>query len=292
LLNIETQQFHVKNWRPNILVFTGQPHNRERLAQVAEWLTLGRGIVTFSQLLVGDVDQLSGRGLRETARKNIRKYIKDRRMTAFAEVDVVSNFYEGAVTIAQANGTGALEANTVLLGWSGMPEGRTDQLRLLRSLVHLKKSVLLLNFDEERRFGRQQVIDVWWGGRGGNADMMLILAYLIQQHRAWHDAQIRLLRVINSPDGYDQCQDHMKQLLSSVRVNAEPMIITRPNTDQSLVEIISENSRNTDLTLLGMQVPAIEHAEAYGQYLEDLMQSAGTVLLVRSAQPEDLLDTE
>ena len=81
------------------------------------------------------------------------------------------------------------------------------QLSLMRSLVKLRKSVLLLNYDEDRQFGRQQVIDVWWRGRGGNADLMLILAHLIHQHRSWYGAKIRLLRVINSQDGYTQTRD-------------------------------------------------------------------------------------
>jgi amino acid transporter len=292
LLNIEAQRFHVKNWRPNILVFTGQPHNRERLAELAEWLAVGQGIVTFSQLLVGDIEQLAGRGLRETARKNIRKYIQDRRMTAFAQADVVSSFHEGALTIAQADGTGALEANSVLFGWSGTPDGRIGQLKLLRTLVQLRKSVLLLNFDEQRKFGRQKIIDVWWGGRGGNADMMLILAYLIRQHQSWYSAEIRLLRIINSHEGQDQCETHMEQLLQSVRVKADAVIIVRSDPEQPLTEIISAHSRNTDLTVLGLQVPEPEQVEAYSQYLDELMQGVGSALLVRSAQPEDLLELD
>ncbi|MDH3676551.1 MAG: hypothetical protein OES12_13730, partial [Anaerolineae bacterium] len=292
LLNIEAQRYHVKNWRPNILVFTGQPHNRERLAELAEWLTVGQGIVTFSQLLVGDVEQLAGRGLRETARKNIRKYIQDRRMTAFAQADVVSSFHEGALTIAQADGTGALEANSVLFGWSGTPDGRIGQLKLLRTLVQLRKSVLLLNFDEQRKFGRQKIIDVWWGGRGGNADMMLILAYLIRQHQSWYGAEIRLLRIINSHEGQDQCETHMEQLLQSVRVKADAVIIVRSDPEQPLAEIISAHSRNTDLTVLGIQVPELDQVEAYSQYLDELMQGVGSALLVRSAQPEDLLELD
>jgi amino acid transporter len=292
LLNLERQRFHVKNWRPNILVFTGQPHNREQLVQIAEWLTQGQGLVTFVQVLVGNVTQLSGRGLRETARKGIRKYIQDRRMTAFADVQIVETFNDGALTIAQSHGVGGLEPNAVMLGWSRTPEGQVSQLKLLHGMVQLGKSVLLLNDDDERGFGQQQVIDVWWGGRGGNAELMLLLAYLIHQHRAWYNARIRLIRVIDSREGYDQTKAHMEQLLSSIRVTAEVVIIVREDPDQPMTDILCENSRNTDLTILGMQVPDLESLEAYRQYLDNLMRQMGSVLLVRSAQTEDLLETE
>jgi hypothetical protein len=292
LLNLERQRFHIKNWRPNILVFTGQPHNRERLAQMAEWLTQGHGIVTFVQVLVGNVTQLSGRGLRETARKGIRKYIQDRHMTAFADVHIVSDFNDGALTVVQSHGVGGLEPNSVMLGWSGTPEGQVSQLKLLHGMVQLEKSVLLLNYDETRGFGQRQVIDVWWGGRGGNAELMLLLAYLIRQHRAWYNARIRLIRVIHSRAGHAQTKAHMEQLLNSIRVTAEVVIIVRDGPDQPMTEILCEYSRQTDLTILGMQVPDLDTLEAYRQYLDDLMHRMGSVLLVRSAQTEDLLETE
>jgi hypothetical protein len=292
LLNLERQRFHVKNWRPNILVFTGQPHNREQLVQIAEWLTQGRGIVTFLQLLVGNVTQLSGRGLRETARKGIRKYIRDRDMTAFADAQIVENFNDGALTIVQSHGVGGLEPNTVMLGWSRTPEGQVGQLKLLHGMVRLGKSVLLLNYDDERTFGQQQVVDVWWGGRGGNAELMLLLAYLIHQHRTWYNARIRLIRVIDNREGYEQTKAHMEQLLSSIRVTAEVVIIVREDPSQSLSDILCENSREADLTILGMQVPDLEALESYRQYLDNLMGQMGSVLLVRSAQIEDLLETE
>lgn len=292
LLNLQSQQYHVKNWRPNILVFTGQPHNRERLAQMAEWLTQGHGIVTFVQVLVGNVTQLAGRGLRETARKSIRKYIQDRRMTAFADAQIVKDFNDGALAIAQSHGVGGLEPNAVMLGWSGTPEGQVSQLKLLHGMIQLDKSVLLLNYDDERKFGQKQIIDVWWGGRGGNAELMLLLAYLIRQHRAWYNAGIRLIRVIDSKDGYEQTKAHMEELLSSIRVTAEVIIIVRDDHSRPMADIICQHSGQTDLTVLGMQVPDLETLEAYRQYLDTLMHRMGSVLLVRSAQTEDLLETE
>ncbi len=292
LINLERQQFHIKNWRPNILVFTGQPHNREQLAQVAEWLIQGQGIVTFVQVLVGDVSQLSGRGLRKTADKSIRKYIQDRHMTAFADTPIVKNFNDGALTIAQSHGVGGLATNLVMLGWSRTPEGQMSQMNLLHDMVQLGRSLLFLNYDEVRKFGQQQIIDVWWGGRGGNAELMLMVAYLIRQHRSWRGARIRLIRVINSEEGREQTKAHMEQLLNSLRITVEVVIIVREDLTQPMSEIFYYNSHDTDLTILGMQVPDLTAVEAYQQNLTHLMEQMGTVLLVRSAWTEDLLETE
>lgn len=292
LLQMETERTSPKNWRPNLIVFTGQPHNREQLVAVADWLSLGRGIVTFFQLIIGDVEKLVGKNLRETARRQIRNYIQDHGMTAFAEAEVVSDFKQGALTLAQAHGIGNLAPNSVLLGWSRTKHGRIMQVELMRQLVAIRKSVLFLNYDYVRGFGQKRIINVWWQGRGGNADLKLLLAYLIQRHGDWFQSQIRLLRIIDGQDGVTQTQAHLEQMLAQVRVEAEPMVIVREDPRQTITQVIKANSANADLTLLGMKLPTAEEAAAYSRRLDELIQAVGTVLLVRNAQlDEDLLTT-
>ncbi|MCB0044186.1 MAG: amino acid permease [Caldilineaceae bacterium] len=292
LLNLEGQEWHRKNWRPNILVFTGQPHNREQLTDLAEWMSQGKGIVTFIQLLTGDVEQLAGKNLRTTARRQIRSYIQERDMMAFAEADIAPDFFHGALTIAQSHGVGGLEPNTVLMGWSSTPAGRYQNIRLMNALRTLKKSSLFLHYDAERGYGRRQQIDVWWGGRGGNADFMLLIAHLISRHRSWRDSRLRLLRVIEGEDGREQTLAHMRQELQDVRVAAEPIVIVRQNADSSMADILTEWSAESDLTLMGLRIPDHLHDQEYAEQVHQLMQRVGSVLLVRSTQEEDILAVE
>jgi len=293
MLGLENQGWHIKNWRPNILVFTGQPHNRKHLAEVASWLSQGRGIVTFVQLLVGEIDRSTYPQLRETARKRIRSFIQERRMHAFAEADIVPDFHSGALTVVQSHGVGALEPNSVLLGWSRTEAGRTAQMRLIRDLVALGKSVLVLRHDTERPERPRRVIDVWWRGYTANADLMLLIAHLISEHRAWRHARIRLLRVIDREEGREQTQRHMRELLDAVRVEAEPVIIVRQRNGQPVEAILAEWSQQTDLAILGLLVPEPGQEEAYAQRMERMIEGLGDVLLIRSAGAEqDLLLAE
>lgn len=288
LLQLEVQRYHAKNWRPNLLVFTGQPHNRQQLVEVAEWLSMGQGIVSFFQLLVGDVKQLADHGLRETARRQIRGYIKDRRMTAFAEADVVTDFYSGAVTVAQSHGVGGLEPNTVLLGWSRSPQGRGQQMELLDTLVALNKSVLFLQYDGQRGFGKKKVIDVWWRGRSPNASLMLVLAHIVSEHPSWRrGVKLRLLRVIHSEEGRAQTEEHLRAVLQSVRLNAEPVVIVTPE-DESFEQTAIRYSQETDLTLLGMHRPGAEGRASYAEQMHRLVSAIGTVLMVHSSGDDNL----
>lgn len=289
LLRLESVDMHIRNWRPNIIVFTGQPHNRGALVEMANWLTQGRGIVTFFQLITGDVDEIIGQGLREKAHDSIRKYIRDNEMTAFAEVEVVSNFKDGALAIAQAHGIGGLESNSVMMGWSRTLGGRAMQMNLMRNLVGLKKSMLFLHPDLERGFGERELIQVWWQGKGGNADLMLLLTHLISQHRDWRNARVQLVTVVDDANVMASRAADMQEMLDFVRVTAEPRILTRDSPTQPFHEIIAREGQRADLTLLGMQLPSEDAAEAYATRLHNLVEAVGTVLLVHNARPDEQL---
>lgn len=291
LLNLESQRFHAKNWRPNILVFTGQPHNREQLVEVAEWLSRGQGIVSFFQLLVGDVHTLAGHGLRQIARRQIRSYIQDRHMTAFPEADIVPDFYTGAVIVAQSHGVGGLEPNGVLLGWSRTAEGRAKQLAMMDTLVELHKSIFFLRYDPDKKFGQRKVIDIWWRGRSPNADLMLLLAHIIAQHPSWRGVKIRLLRVIHGEEGRGQTQAHLEELVAKVRLHAEPVVIVAPE-GQSFAETVRIHSQETGLTLLGMNRVRGAEIPRYSEQLEEMVQTIGSVLLIHSAVQEEILEVD
>jgi amino acid transporter len=283
LINLERSRWTVKNWRPNLIVFTGQPHNRQQLVEMADWLILGRGLVTFFQLIIGDPQDRAQNEMRDTARRHIQEYIAENKMVAFAEAEIVPDFRTSATILAQAHGIGGITMNSVLLGWSRTNEGRSMQMNLMRDLVAMGKSVLFLNYSPEKGFGKRRRMDVWWQGRGGNEDLMLLLTYLIERHPSWHKAQVRLVRIVDSDKAIESVTEHMQAVLDDVRVDAEPKIIVR-DPQQRIAEVIRQNSLDTDLTIIGMALPETADLETYSERLNDLVQTIGTVLLVRNAE--------
>ena len=285
LLKLERGEADPRNWRPNLMVFTGQPHNREHLVALADWLSLGQGVVTFSQLITGTGAGADKPKLRQTARARIRTYIQDHHMTAFAEAQIVPDFATGAIAVAQSHGIGRLEANTVVMGWSRTDGGRALLLRVLRDLADLGKSTLFLRVDGEREYGDRRRIDVWWGGRGGNGDLMLLLAHLVRQHRGWDGAELRVLRMVGRAEAADGVRAETERLLDAVRVEAEVEVIVRGDRDRPFAEVVAEHAAGTALTVLGMQSPAPGTEADYGAGLDALAAAAGTVLLVHNGAP-------
>lgn len=284
LLQLEAMDLSPRNWRPNLIVFTGQPHNREALVELSSWLTLGRGIVTFFQLLTGDADELIDRGFRDTAIKNIKKYIQDHNLEAFAEAEIVANFENGALTVAQAHGIGGLEPNSVVMGWSDNATGQAMQLGLVRRLNGLHKSTFFLRPHPKKRYGKYKRIHIWWQNETGNTDLMLLMGHILNQHRDWREAEVSLLRVIDNDAGIEAMESFMMEMIDHVRVSAKPVILTPDYPDQPLAEIIEKHTVDVDLTLLGIRAPLPHEDVSYAKHLEELVSVLDcSVLLVHNA---------
>lgn len=292
LFRLAAEDWHVKNWRPNIVVFSGMTQKREHLLEVGSWLSSGRGIVTFSHILVGEMEELARRDLRAASVKHAKDYLLDRGVAAFAECTIAEDFHQGVLSIVQAHGIAGLEPNTALLGWAKSADGQASQMALMRNLVSLRKSVLFLHYDQERGFGRKRRIDVWWRGKDRNGELMLLLSHIITQSSPWEDAEIRVLRLINNQEGVEGARAHLLQFLKSVRVDAQPVIVVRSDPGQSFGSIVAAQSGESDLVFFGLRIPGSEEDDRCAQDVAELLVHTGSAILVRGGEVEDILDVE
>jgi len=292
LMGLETVPWHIKNWRPNLVVFLRSPQKQESLLTLGTWMARARGFVTFYHVIEGDVEALAGKGYRRTSRRFMQKYLTEKGILAFTESSIVDDLYGGAVSILQAHGLAGLEPNMVLMGWAGRRSAQAEQLLLTRKLTALNKSVLFLRTHEERGFGAHGLIDVWWRGRDRNGELMLLIAHILRQSEPWQKARIRLLQLAEREEGVEGIRNHLEQLLHQVRVEAEVVVFTRADPRQPFTSVLRQQSGQSDLTLLGMRVPEPEEVLGYAEEIDRTILPLGSVLLVRNGETESILEEE
>ncbi|MEM9862646.1 MAG: Na-K-Cl cotransporter, partial [Myxococcota bacterium] len=161
LQRLRRAEYHPQNWRPNLVIAGGDPNKRPHLLHLGSAIVQNRGIVTYFHLLRGAVEELA------EERKRLFGAFEER-MTAlfphvFYRVDIVDDVYEGAVQVAQSYGMGNFESNCVLAGWPRKRDRLDAYFQMCRNLSHLDRSVLLVNYDEDRKLGQARSIQVWWG---------------------------------------------------------------------------------------------------------------------------------
>lgn len=192
LLKLRAHTSDPRNWRPHILVFTGDTRKRIGLVRLASWFNQDRGVVTACQVVPGDLKE-EDLDLQQT-REQMDRDLKENNLVAFSEVDVVRDFENGIIDIAQANGIAGLQSNTIMFGWSEKPQRLESQLRIMRGMAKTGKSFIIARINWRHEPGQQKRIDLWWGGLQNNGDMMLLLAYLLSLNQEWLGTKI----VINS----------------------------------------------------------------------------------------------
>jgi amino acid transporter len=280
LLKLRTHRFDPRNWRPHILLFVGDTKKRIGLVRLASWFNQNRGVVTACKVIIGDLkrDDLD---IIQT-QCEMDSDLKENDLVVFSEVDMVRDFENGVIDIAQANGIAGLQSNTVMFGWSEKQQRLESQLRIMRVLAKTGKSCIIARINWRHEPGQQKRIDLWWGGLQNNGDMMLLLAYLLSLNREWKGTRIVINSIVKDNKERETLESSLSNLISETRIDAETRIIVKP-PEQEIHEIIRVNSLNADIIFVGLKIPEPGSETDYAERLNTISNELSTVIFVRNA---------
>lgn len=279
LLKLEHTELDPLNWRPNIMVFAGNTETRLYLARIAEWLSRGKGIVTHFNLIKCSSNRTYFRRREEL--KKLKDFINQHRLTAFAEIEVVEKPWESIPCIAQAHGIGKLYSNVAMFEWGRHLRSKNRVINIIRKLVWLNRDVLVLKYDREKGFGEMKTIDIWWGGRGGNIELMLLVAHILLMNYDWKEGKLKLVRVVHRQDEVKKTREITFSRLYSARMRADVSIVVN-DEHRPFEEILKEVSGDTDFVIMGLPVPREGEERLIVERIDHLISSVGSVLMVRS----------
>ena len=269
-----------RNWRPNILLFAGDLDRNPDLARFAGWLVQDRGILTVAKLVRGPIHELISERAEQVAA--LATQLEDLSVIGFAEVDIVDDFVNGAVSIAQSNGIAGIDSNTVMFGWADGEERQAEILRIVERLSYLGKSAVICRPVPRGWNDGPRQIHVWWGGLKQNGDMLVLFAHLLSLNPTWRNAHIVINSIATSEMTYEVNKELLAQLTSAARIDATINVILKPD-DASVADVILEGSRNADVVLLGLRGTEPGEEVAYTRRMASLVEGLPTTLFVRNA---------
>ncbi len=281
LIRLNRRRTDPRNWRPNVLVFAGTTTQRPHLIHLGEWIVRDCGLLTNHLLVEGDLasDRLRAAQMHDDVDGHLARDFP----AVLLRHLVCDDIYHGVRSVAGASGLAGLLPNTVLLGWGRKTPDPVAYANLLRDLVLLDHNLLVLAHDEAKSFSGYERIDVWWGGRERNWQLMLLLASLIQSSESWERATVRLLVVVRTAEEKDGARRDLDRALADSKINAESQVFCCESPDQSPFEVIRRESAGAGLTMLGLKEPAEDEGEAFIERIDASIRGVGTVLLVRAS---------
>jgi solute carrier family 12 (sodium/potassium/chloride transporter), member 2 len=266
-----------KNWRPHLLVLSGAPTKRWHLISLASSLVQSRGIMTVSTILT-DSNIVNDR--RVNMEDQISKHLKSKGIKSLVRVIYSDDMYEGAIRLSESYGMGNLVPNTVVLGGTERKEHHQDFANMIRYFHQSRKNILVVKFNEEKKFGNYGRIDIWLRGIKYNGALMVILAYLLQGSIDWHGAEIVIRMLAKDEDAKKVLQENVLKITRNFRFKSRIEILIQAG--RSFEEIARVESMDASLMILGLANPDENFIEYYTSFSEKLKDMPSTLFVLAS----------
>jgi amino acid transporter len=294
LLEAAKSPEHPRYWRPQLLIFSDEPHRRKRLLKLASWFEGEFGFTTVVRMIEGQ--GLKSLKLRAQAEDELRKDLQEINFEGFPLVLVTKDIKQGIFTLVQSYGIGPLQANTVMLNWL---EEQTDEDerrpgigeilygRRIRTAFRLGCNIVVVSADGERWSTletfpeKDRRIDVWWR-EDVSSQMMLLLAYILTRSQEWEEAKIRLLTSSKNKTNNEAIDDLQKKL-DEYRIEAEPVVF-----EWVTAETVLEHSADAAIVFFPFKFKGGQPVDPFGNPPGDILKRLPVTAMVLAAEDIEL----
>ncbi len=282
----KTEKEKSQSWRPSVIAISADSFQRFSAFQLLRWMAHRHGFGTYIHLIKG---YLSHETHAEAThcKERLIEMAQTSGSHVFMDTLVSPSFTSMIAHIIQLPGIAGTENNLLLFEFhKNHPdkfEDILDNFRLIQS-VNFDLTVLA---SSERGFGLKKQIDLWLTPHDfQNANLMILLAYILLGHPDWKKAVINIHAIY--PE--DSIEEERKQLFLLIEKGQLPI---SPNNIEFIAQksatspklIINEKSENADLTILGFVEKAVEHLgiEVFEGY-----DNIGDILFVTAAESKKI----
>jgi amino acid transporter len=281
LLKLAKSQINTRNWRPNVILFSGGSGNRPHLIEIGKALVGKLGIFTNFELVENPDEELL---FDKTARVSLETYSEHSNI--ITRKHSCRNVYEGMAMISRVYGFSGFEPNTILMGWSKNTTNTKKWEELLITFNKLDYNLAFLNYDKKNGFGKHKRIDFWWTGEGRNLALALHLIRFITVTPKWRHAEIRILSINTDPKNTDRYYAILGQMIDSYRIRANVKVIVNTDKLPDIKEICSE-SQDTDLTIVEIPKFINEKIENNVAQVNNLIENLKSCLIIHASTDFD-----
>ncbi|HUW93216.1 MAG TPA: hypothetical protein VMV74_08635 [Bacteroidales bacterium] len=282
LRRLNRSSINTRNWRPNIIMFSGQDSARPHLVEMAGAISGRLGMFSAFEMIESKEPKL----------------VKDRRYFSASGSNVelmihqheCRNVYEGMNEISRVYGFSGVEPDTILMGWSRNENNKEDFLKAIKNFEESDLNTILLSFNFLKKYGDKKTIDVWWSGWGSNLSFSIFLLRHFTSTGDWKDAHIRLLVINSLRDREETIYRTLQNITNKYRISIEIKIINNSVDALPKNEIISRESSNTDLTFIGIPDKQYQHIDETYDEVMTLSQHLGTFVLLNSSSRFESFD--
>jgi len=278
---------HRRNWRPNVVAFTGAavPGGApdDDAGSLIRAVSATRGVLTEFELGVG------GKGKSGKAKADDSEDMEDlAAQGVFRRSVTTDDAYATIAGICRYHGFSGLEPNTVALPLHAATDDPARFSALWETFADLDYNVIIPGpsrrvVADDAAEGGGRRIDVWWANGRGNVGFGLALVRFVTTAEQWRRADLRFVLLTEDRAAGDVLYKATQRLLSEARVGAAVKVLSQEELDgqRPFHELVLQESRDADLAVVGLP-EKLDEAELSAT--DELATALPSTLFVRASQ--------
>jgi amino acid transporter len=275
-----------EHWRPFTICVSQDTFMRRSAFDVLRWISLKYGFGTYIHYIKGFLTKETNRESKEILNKliNLAAGSKNR---VYLDTIISPSYTSAIAQVIQLSGISGKGNNMILFEFSQTEPEALEEALNTHDILYATGFDLCVLSTSYKGFGYKKQIHIWIKPSDfDNANLMILLGYIILGHPEWKDGIIKIF-ALYQPEAVTRRQEELKQLIKEGRL---PISLANINLisgggDKDTREIVAEVSADADLTIVGFRQ---EQLTTEGYKLFTGYNKLGNVLFVNANQKKEI----
>lgn len=282
----KAEKEQTRSWRPSAVCISEASFERLAAFDLLRWLSQRYGFGTYIHKINGYLSKNTHQEAK-AAQDRLIKLAEASDSNTYIDTLVSPSYTSAIAQVIQLPGMSGTENNLLMLEFSKHnPTNLDDIVDNFKLIKSVDFDVVILGCSV-RGFGIRQSIHVWITGKDyDNANLMILLAYIILGHRDWKEGVIKIFAIFPEED----MESERQRLITLIEAGQLPIaphnvefIPRKHDLDQR--DIITEKSKDADLTILGIREELVRHG---GAAVFQGYENIGNTMFVNAAEQKQI----
>lgn len=282
-LQIRLQKTEPDDWRPSVITVTPRTFDRSSPFQVLEWLCHRYGFGTYLHYIKGRLEPARYAESLSVQERLLQK-ASQRKGAIYVDTMISPSMASALAQCLQMPGVSGMDNNTILFefGVHDPPEALQEVMSGLAMAAVPRMNRLVLRHGDNF-FGARKSIHVWLTWHDDrNANLMILLAYILLGHRDWAGAEISLFAAYPRSEARARTEELERRIAEGRLLISQSNVLVIPTDDRiDFGRLVDARSGTADLVLMGF---TDERLERRGEELFRRFPSLRDVLFVSAEE--------
>ncbi|MFV0507425.1 MAG: hypothetical protein ACK5L5_12120 [Bacteroidales bacterium] len=283
------------DWRPSVICMSPNTFSLNKPMQLVDWVSCKYGFGSYIHY-INDIFSSKSKHEADMILKNMLLMQKKKYTHLHIDTMIAPSYTSAIAQVIQMTGISGMNNNMFLLEIAknkelvdAIPsslEGIVKDLDLIK-VAELDIAIFLHSKDDLI----PNFIDIWLDASSeSNANLMIMMAYIISSHPRWKKAQLRIFQIYNAEDGGIKEIENLKSLVQKGRIaiSLKNIKLVSNANGKSDIETISQYSGQSALAILGISDVAM--LDNFEQSINKYKALNPDILLINSSR-DTVLDT-